>query len=224
MSNCREMKELPRRKKSTSSWRGATTQSYVSAPAPTALMSRMLPGLSAPLFLRREPGLYLWRRTTKPSGPALTTMVWDGDEWKTAFNTPSVTLWVSGYASQALVNDILRDLINDFVFVYLDDILIFSRSQLENQLFVKAEKCEFQVSCLVILSAPKTRPLSELQQCSCDPYLFLITLGPTSLWTLSPVSHHQSVTLSSLLLFSGSLKLPTSFHYLNCLLPKINDA
>lgn len=27
---------------------------------------------------------------------------------------------------QALVNDVLRDMVNDFVFVYLDDILIFS--------------------------------------------------------------------------------------------------
>lgn len=64
-------------------------------------------------------------------------------------NTPSVF--------QALVNDMLRDMINKFVFVYLDDILIFYSSMqihtqhvrrvlrriLENQLFVKAEKCEF---------------------------------------------------------------------------------
>ena len=58
---------------------------------------------------------------------------------------------------QALVKDVLRDILNRFVFVYLDDILIFSHSAqehvlhvrqvfqhlLENQLFVKAEKCEF---------------------------------------------------------------------------------
>lgn len=57
---------------------------------------------------------------------------------------------------QRLVNDILRDVLKRFVFVYLD-ILIYSTdiSQhtnhlrlvlehlLENQLFVKAEKCEF---------------------------------------------------------------------------------
>ncbi|KAI3351469.1 hypothetical protein L3Q82_020315 [Scortum barcoo] len=55
---------------------------------------------------------------------------------------------------QALVNDVLRDMLNKFVFVYLDDILIFSRNKeehvhhvqavlqrlLENSLFVKAEK------------------------------------------------------------------------------------
>ena len=57
---------------------------------------------------------------------------------------------------QALVNDVLRDFLNHSVFMYLDDILIFSHSlqdhivhvrQLlqrlwENKLF-KSEKCEF---------------------------------------------------------------------------------
>ncbi|KAJ8388138.1 hypothetical protein AAFF_G00146290 [Aldrovandia affinis] len=66
---------------------------------------------------------------------------------------------------QALVNDVLRDLLNRSVFVYLDDILIFSRNLeehtrhvrqvlerlWENQLFVKAEKCEFHVSSVSFL-------------------------------------------------------------------------
>ena len=61
---------------------------------------------------------------------------------------------------QALVNDVVHDILNRFVFVYIDDIFIFSRSLqehvlnvrqvlqclLENQLFVKAEKCEFHHS------------------------------------------------------------------------------
>lgn len=65
-------------------------------------------------------------------------------------NVPSVR--------QVLVNDVLRDMLNRFVFVYIDDILIFSRTLfehvqhvrqvlqrlLENRLFVKAEKWEFQ--------------------------------------------------------------------------------
>jgi hypothetical protein len=52
---------------------------------------------------------------------------------------------------QALVNDVLREMVNLFIFVYLNDILVFSRSAqehvlhvrqvlqhlLENQLFVK---------------------------------------------------------------------------------------
>lgn len=93
----------------------------------------------------------------------------EGDEWKTDFNTPSgqyeylvmpFGLTNAPAVFQALVNDILRDLLNVCVFVYLDDILIFSKSRqehvvhvrqvlqrlLENRLFVKAEKCEFHVS------------------------------------------------------------------------------
>ena len=58
---------------------------------------------------------------------------------------------------QALINVVLRDYSNQFVFVYLDDILTFSKSPaehkqhvrwvlqrlLDNHVFVKAEKCEF---------------------------------------------------------------------------------
>lgn len=58
---------------------------------------------------------------------------------------------------QVLVNDILHDMLSQFLFIYIDDILIFSETLeehiqhvrlvlhrlLENQLFVKAEKCEF---------------------------------------------------------------------------------
>lgn len=66
---------------------------------------------------------------------------------------------------QALVNDVLRDFIDRFVFVYLDDILIFSKNLeehhahvravlqrlLENKLFVKAEKCEFHSQTVTFL-------------------------------------------------------------------------
>lgn len=61
---------------------------------------------------------------------------------------------------QALVNDVLRDRLNQFVFIYPDDILIFSKSQeehtscewqvlqmlLKNKLYVQAEKCEFHAT------------------------------------------------------------------------------
>uniref|UniRef100_A0A8C7Y9I5 Gypsy retrotransposon integrase-like protein 1 n=1 Tax=Oryzias sinensis TaxID=183150 RepID=A0A8C7Y9I5_9TELE len=92
-----------------------------------------------------------------------------GDEWKTAFNTPSghfeyqvmpFGLTNAPAIFQNLVNDVLGDMINHFVFIYLDDILIFSRSMeehvqhvrkvllrlLQNQLYVKAEKCEFHTT------------------------------------------------------------------------------
>lgn len=92
-----------------------------------------------------------------------------GDEWKTAFNTPlghfeylvmPFGLTNAPSVFQALVNDVLRDMLNKFVFVYLDDILIFSSNLsehiqhvrlvlqrlLDNKLFVKAEKCQFHAA------------------------------------------------------------------------------
>ncbi|KAF7648883.1 hypothetical protein LDENG_00150580, partial [Lucifuga dentata] len=98
----------------------------------------------------------------------------EGDEWKMAFNTPSgpyeylvmpFGLTNAPAVFQALVNDVLQDMLNQFVFVYLDDILIFSKSEqehiqpvcqvlqrlLENQLFVKEEKCEFHVPMVSFL-------------------------------------------------------------------------
>lgn len=66
---------------------------------------------------------------------------------------------------QALVNDVLRDMIDQFIYVYLDDILIFSSSLqehvqhvrrvlqrlLENGLFVKTEKCIFHAQSVPFL-------------------------------------------------------------------------
>ncbi|KAL0189919.1 hypothetical protein M9458_017018, partial [Cirrhinus mrigala] len=97
-----------------------------------------------------------------------------GDEWKTAFNTPRghfeylvmpFGLSNSPGVFQALVNDVLRDMVDRFIYVYLDDILIFSSSLqehvqhvrrvlqrlLENGLFVKAEKCDFHAQSVPFL-------------------------------------------------------------------------
>lgn len=98
----------------------------------------------------------------------------EGDEWKTAFNTPTghyeylvmpFGLTNAPAVFQTLVNDLLRDMLNKYVFVYLDDILIFSRNQeehvihvkavlrrlLDNFLYVKAEKCDFHVPSVSFL-------------------------------------------------------------------------
>lgn len=56
----------------------------------------------------------------------------EGDEWKTAFNTP---LGHFEYLVMPMVNDVLRDFVNRCVFVYLDDILIFSKTLAEHQLY-----------------------------------------------------------------------------------------
>ena len=66
---------------------------------------------------------------------------------------------------QCLVNDFLRNMLGHFVYVYLDDILIFSKDPtehvqhvrqvlqrlLENWLNVKAEKCEFHAATVSFL-------------------------------------------------------------------------
>ncbi|KAI3355614.1 hypothetical protein L3Q82_018436, partial [Scortum barcoo] len=98
----------------------------------------------------------------------------EGDEWKTGFNTPTghyeylvmpFRLTKAPAVFQGFINEILRDYLNDFVFVYLDDILIFSPDPvthqhhvrqvlihlLENQLYVKAEKCKFHTSSVSFL-------------------------------------------------------------------------
>lgn len=89
----------------------------------------------------------------------------EGDEWQTAFNIQDMQDYTTNIfrltnapaVFQALVNDVLRDMINRFVFVYVSDICIFWKSPeehvehvlvvlqqlLENSLFVKGEKCEF---------------------------------------------------------------------------------
>ncbi|KAL0153155.1 hypothetical protein M9458_051542, partial [Cirrhinus mrigala] len=93
----------------------------------------------------------------------------EGDEWKTAFLTTrghyEYQLMPYGLANspaifQCFINEILKDFLNKFVIAYIDDFLIYSKSEaehinhvrtvlsrlLENQLYVKAEKCEFHVN------------------------------------------------------------------------------
>lgn len=90
----------------------------------------------------------------------------EGDEWKTAFRTPlglfeylvmPFGLTNTPSTFQALIQDTLRDYLDIFCIVYLDNILIFSRSQAEHDihvqqvlerlkganLFANAQKCEF---------------------------------------------------------------------------------
>lgn len=93
----------------------------------------------------------------------------ESDERKSAFNTPSghykylvIPFGLSNAPAvfQDLVSNVLRDMINKLIFVYVDDILNFSKylqshvshvcqvllRLLQNQLYVKAEKCEFHLS------------------------------------------------------------------------------
>ena len=98
----------------------------------------------------------------------------EGDEWKTGFNTPSghyeflvmpFGLTNAPAIFQAMINDVLRDFLDHFVYVYLDDILIYSpdtdthrdhvskvlQRLLENDLYVKAEKSAFHADTVSFL-------------------------------------------------------------------------
>ncbi|XP_063806789.1 uncharacterized protein LOC134990792, partial [Pseudophryne corroboree] len=98
----------------------------------------------------------------------------EGDEWKTAFNTHSghyeylvMPFGLSNAPAvfQEFMNDVLREYLDRFLVVYLDDILIFSHSLEEHrkhvrlvlqklrdhQLGAKLEKCEFEVQQIAFL-------------------------------------------------------------------------
>ncbi|KAL0152021.1 hypothetical protein M9458_052666 [Cirrhinus mrigala] len=98
----------------------------------------------------------------------------EGDEWKTAFSTTSghyeYLVMPFGLANspsyfQAFVNEVFRDMLNRWVIVYIDDILIFSNSYaehiqhvrsvlqrlIEHQLYAKEEKCQFHQESIAFL-------------------------------------------------------------------------
>jgi len=93
----------------------------------------------------------------------------EGDEYKTAFRTRyghfeylvmPFGLKNAPATFQHFINDVLSDYLDDFVISYIDDILIYSNSLeehhehvkkvlkklLENDLYIKLEKCEFDVT------------------------------------------------------------------------------
>ncbi len=98
----------------------------------------------------------------------------EGDEWKTAFVTPTghYEYLVMPYGLvnapsvfQDFMHEVLREFLHRFVLVYIDDILIYSRSMAEHRhhvaevlqclrdfhLFLKAEKCSFHQSSVQFL-------------------------------------------------------------------------
>lgn len=123
----------------------------------------------------------------------------EGNEWKMAFNTPLghlvMPFWLTNAPAtfQALVNNVLRDFLNRFVFINLDGILIFSPSLsdhvcairqrlLENKLFVKAEKCDFHSQLVSFLGF-----VIQVGQIKADPEKVRAVVEwprPTTSWQL----------------------------------------
>lgn len=97
-----------------------------------------------------------------------------GDEWKTGFSTINghyeYLVMPFGLANspsvfQAFINEVFRDMLNQWVIIYIDDILIYSNSLsehiqhvravlkrlIQNQLYAKISKFEFHQSCISFL-------------------------------------------------------------------------
>ncbi|XP_073537811.1 uncharacterized protein [Phyllobates terribilis] len=89
----------------------------------------------------------------------------EGDEWKTAFNTPEghyenlvmpFGLTNAPAVFQHFVNDIFRRLVGQFVVIYLDDILIYSPDLVSHQEHAKLPKAR-----LYNLSGPERQAMKD---------------------------------------------------------------
>ncbi|KAI3365257.1 hypothetical protein L3Q82_010346 [Scortum barcoo] len=115
------------------------------------------------ILAQAPPYLPNWTSVTLTSPGAV--RIRERDEWKTAFNTPlghfeymvmPFGLTNAPAVFQALIN-VLRDFLNRFVFVYLDDILIYS----DHQLHVRQVLQSLLENCLfVFCSASWGLPIS----------------------------------------------------------------
>lgn len=145
-----------------------------------------------------------------------------GDKWKTAFKTAIghyeylVIPFSLTSALLSLVNDVHRDFLHCFMFVYLDDILIFSNNLeeykshtcqvlqrlLENQLYVKGQKCEINICSIFLIFE-----LDNSEQILLTPKLLRINPFPAP-------ENSFSISLVLLISIVGSLEttllLPTN--------------
>lgn len=97
-----------------------------------------------------------------------------GDEWKTAFSTTrghyEYTVMPFGLSNcpsvfQSFMNDVFRDMLDRWVIIYIDDILIYSNTMkehvehvrmvlqrmIQHRLYAKLEKCEFHQTQIAFL-------------------------------------------------------------------------
>ncbi|KAL0149750.1 hypothetical protein M9458_054940, partial [Cirrhinus mrigala] len=124
-----------------------------------------------------------------------------GDEWKTAFVTPTghyeyqvmpYGLSISPSVFQTFMNEVFWEFLHQFVVVYIDDILIYSRNQAEHRqhvlqvlqklrqhsLFLKLEKCEFHQPTVQFLGYNISAEGVQMDQGKVDAILKIHKLLP----------------------------------------------
>ncbi|KAK3565245.1 hypothetical protein QTP86_001581 [Hemibagrus guttatus] len=145
-------------------------------------------------------------------------LIWirKGDEWKTAFMTPTghyeYRVMAYGLANapsafQDFMHEVLRDFLHKFVVVYIDDILIYSRSMADHQrhvaevlhrlrdydLFLKAEKCLFHQPTVQFLGYVIDRSGVRMDEKKVTLTNLLCNKPLTLVWT--PAATHAFQTL-----------------------------
>ena len=146
----------------------------------------------------------------------------EGDEWKTAFRTRygyfeylvlPFGLTNAPATFQAYINRALRGLVDDFCVVYLDDILIFSKSDEEHQkhlelvierlqqaeLYANPTKCEFFKTELEYLGFIVNRTG--------------LRMDPARIETISEWRHHPPKTYRDIQVFLGFCNFYRRFIY-----------
>ncbi|XP_044071019.1 uncharacterized protein LOC122884763 [Siniperca chuatsi] len=104
----------------------------------------------------------------------------EGDEWIMPFgltNAPAVF--------QTLVNDVLRDMLNHFIFVHMDDILIFSKDEKDHEQHVrKIQMDQVKVSAVADWPVPSERKQRRLHGCTSEHQVPVVPPSYLAFWTL----------------------------------------